>query len=115
MAEKVAPTDADGKPKVSKTISESVAEILSDQITTFVHLEKLSKELNSCPGFNVNQAYDKIAAIDGKDKTVSKKDLKNFCHKYGWALETEELKAVIDQFDVNNNGTLDREEFSRFI
>lgn len=75
-------------------VKQSAAEILSDQIITFVTLEKLTKELNDTPGFDADAAYDKMRGEDEED--VSPEALKNFCRTQGWALELDELKAVVE-------------------
>lgn len=95
-------------------ISSNAAEILSDQITCFVNLEKLSKELRDCTGFSASSAYYRIAGLDNKDK-VSKADLTTFCRKHGWPLNDREANAIMEQFDIDNNGLIDREEFTRFV
>jgi len=75
------------------------------------------KILDRDPLEEITRAFELFAGISGRsgqaghDARIGVDDLRRVAKELGETLEEEELRAMIDEFDIDNDGMISREEF----
>ncbi|KAH8149491.1 uncharacterized protein LAJ45_06571 [Morchella importuna] len=74
------------------------------------------KILDRNPLEEISRAFDLFAGVaggigDGQDAKIAIDDLRRVAKELGETLEEEELRAMIDEFDIDNDGMISRDEF----
>ncbi|KAI5777466.1 centrin [Geopyxis carbonaria] len=74
------------------------------------------KILERDPEEEIGRAFDLFAGVSGGrhggQKMIGIDDLRRVARELGETLEDEELKAMIEEFDIDNDGMISREEFT---
>lgn len=86
--------------------------ITQDSFTSIMTQKILDRD----PLEEISRAFDLFAGVaggmgDGQDAKIAIDDLRRVAKELGETLEEEELRAMIDEFDIDNDGMISRDEF----
>jgi len=86
---------------------------ITQEAFTLIMTQKI---LERDPLEEIGRAFELFAGVsgarqDGREIKIGLEDLRRVAKELGETLEEEELRAMIDEFDVDNDGMISREEF----